>query len=220
MIKNLFDFCLRIPEALFNRSMTEAETKKMVMKRYQRLNHLKQTGAVLEQELIRLEGLLMQLGWIDTPGRREISGATGQRGDWQGYNWLAEGYCFGRDGLEPGCGQFLDWLEDSGGACDRDVLAETLEKLLRQVEVKRARALRKFTHAIPPEQQKLERCDISILFSRSARRRGDLRFLNAALKLNEWLLREINHGFSGICAARLLIALAEQEISARELLAC
>ncbi len=98
--------------------------------------------------------------------------------------------------------------------------AETLENLLRQVEVKRERSLRKFTREISTDQQKLERCDVSILFSRVARRRRDLRFLNAALKLNEWNMHEFKDAANDVCTARLLIALAEQEISAKELLAC
>jgi hypothetical protein len=88
------------------------------------------------------------------------------------------------------------------------------------VEVKREKALRKFARETSTEQQWMERCNISILFSRSARRRKDLRFLNTALKMNEWYLREARKMRTDHCAVRFLTALAEQEISARELLIC
>jgi hypothetical protein len=88
------------------------------------------------------------------------------------------------------------------------------------VEVKRQNALRKFSPILPTEAQWLERCDVSILFSRIARRRGDLRFLNAAFKMNEWYLKELRSLNMDTVQVRLLLALAEQELSAGELLAC
>jgi hypothetical protein len=106
-------------------------------------------------------------------------------------------------------------MESNADPTDQKELADILEKLLKHVEVKREHALQKFTQKIPAEQQWLERCDISILFSHTARRWHDLRFLNTALKMNEWYINELGRTSSDLCAARLLIALAEQELSAR-----
>ena len=108
----------------------------------------------------------------------------------------------------------MDALSASGKQADA-----CMENLLRHVEVKRRQALRKFSPILSIEAQCLERCDVSILFSRFARRRGDLRFLNAALKMNEWYLKEVRSLNMDMVQVRLLLALAEQELSARELLA-
>ncbi len=220
MFKRFLEWCLDKLMGCFDRSMDAEEVHALVMGRYARLSRLAATSEILDQELTRLENLLLELGWIEAPAKRELIEQTRERRDWQGYNWLAEGDCFGKDGIEPGCGQYLDWMDSQHNLDDRQALAEKLEKLLRQVEVKREKALWKFTRETPREQQHLERCDISILFSRAARRNHDLRFLNAALKMNEWFFREIRNSPSELCITRLLTAMAEQEISARELLEC
>ncbi len=218
MIKNLMDFGLKLLLAKFDESVNANEVREYVMEHYARLTRSGMAGEALDQELTRLEQLLLQLGWIKSGARREISGEIRERGDWQGYNWLAEDACFSKDGLEPGCGQFLDWMEAGTEQENWQLVSDNLENLLRHVEVKREKSLRKFTREITDGQKILERCDISILFSRTARRRHDLRFLNAALKMNEWFMRELKHASNDVCISRLLIALAEGEISARELL--
>lgn len=219
MIKNFMDFGLKLLLAKFDESVNANEVREYVMEHYARLTRSGMAGEALDQELTRLEQLLLQLGWIKSGARREISEEIREKGDWQGYNWLAEDACFSKDGLEPGCGQFLDWMEASTEQENGQLVSDNLENLLRHVEVKREKSLRKFTREITDGQKILERCDISILFSRTARRRHDLRFLNAALKMNEWFMRELKHASNDVCMSRLLIALAEGEISARELLA-
>ena len=220
MVRNLLGGALERLAALLDRSVSEAEIRAYVMARYAQLNRPGAVDASLDQEITQLENLLKQLNWIERPASRTVSEQPQERRDWQGYNWLAEGNCFGKNGLEPGCGQFLDWMDENDDAGRRRETDELLEKLMRQVEVRREKALRKFARETSTEQQWMERCDISILFSRTARRRKDLRFLNTALKMNEWFLREAGKLRAGHCAARFLTALAEQEISARELLAC
>lgn len=220
MLKNLLGKVLERLAALLDRSVNEDEIHAYVMERYARLNRPGTVDASLDREITELENRLMQLNWIGQTTGRTISEQPQDRRDWQGYNWLAEGNCFGKNGLEPGCGQFLDWMDENADASSRRETNELLERLMRQVEVKREKALRKFARETSAEQQWMERCDISILFSRTARRRKDLRFLNTALKMNEWYLREAGKLRTDHCAVRFLTALAEQEISARELLAC
>ncbi|NPV39795.1 MAG: hypothetical protein HPY72_00420 [Anaerolineae bacterium] len=220
MFKNLLGEALERLAARLDRSVKEDEIRAYVMERYARLNRPGAVDASLDREITELENRLMQLNWIGQTANRTISEQPQNRHDWQGYNWLAEGNCFGKNGLEPGCGQFLDWMDENADTGSRRETDELLEKLMRQVEVKREKALRKFAREISAEQQWMERCDISILFSRTARRRKDLRFLNTALKMNEWYLREAGKLRTDHCTVRFLTALAEQEISARELLVC
>ncbi len=220
MIKKLLDTPLRLLLAKFDTSVDADTVREYVLRQYGRLSQAAKVDKVLDRELTTLESLLLQLGWIGLPAKRMVSEDISKRKDWQGYNWLAEDNCFGRDGLEPGCGQFLDWMDGSVNQDNQQILTDTLENLLRQVEVRRKKSLSKFTREISIDQKRLERCDVSILFSRAARRRHDLRFLNAAFKMNEWYMHEFSRAANDACSARLLIALAEQEISAKELLAC
>jgi hypothetical protein len=220
MIKKLLGWWLQKLMARLDQHVDEQSIHAYVMKHYTFLSQLTVTEKSLDQDLTHLEDLLIKLEWIDSGAKRQVSEQTQERKDWQGYNWLAEGDCFSRNGVEPGCGQFLDWMEENSDPDDQRMVAENLEKLLWHVEVKREKALRTFSREISMEQQCLERCDISILFSRTALRRHDLRFLNAALKMNEWFMNELGQTGSNQYTTRLLIALAEQELSARELLAC
>ena len=59
---------------------------------------------------------------------------------------------------------------------------------------------------------------MAILFSREARRSGDLRMLNAALKLNDWAFPTHRRLPPSPRLARFLLSLAEQERAVRELL--
>ena len=117
-----------------------------------------------------------------------------------------------------GAGIFLDWLADSKKQTSQRFYLDNLELLLRHVEVKRKHALKQFDKEISPDQIWMERHSVAILFCRHARRTKDLRFLNAALKLNDWALQHYKHGISLSLKARYLLAVAEQEYSAQELL--
>ncbi len=59
---------------------------------------------------------------------------------------------------------------------------------------------------------------IAILFARAARRRGDLRFLNAALKINDWAYSPHRRIRPGPRRGRYLLSLAEQEMALAEAL--
>jgi len=63
-----------------------------------------------------------------------------------------------------------------------------------------------------------EKIAMAIFFSCYARRHEDLRFLNAAFKLNEWLASDYKKMKGTALRLYFLKALAEQEISAKELL--
>lgn len=149
----------------------------------------------------------------DRPPREPPSGRDLR--EW--FDALPDGRPVARGRLHPGAGRaLLARLEARPGARPGD-LAAHLESLLRHVETLRERALR----ADPPLSAGaawLERHDVAILFARAARRRRDLRLLNAALKLNDLAHRAHRRAAPGAAAARYLWALAEQERALLELL--
>ena len=129
---------------------------------------------------------------------------------------LNEGRVAGPQGLAPGTGlMLLSLLENPRH--EAGFLESELERLLRRVEVKRQKAL---DSAEEHDRQAawLERHAVAILFSRVARHTQDLRFLNAALKLNDWAYPAHRGLRSGPGLSRYLWSLAEQETSWKELL--
>jgi hypothetical protein len=194
---------------LLEREVDPQSIRAYIEKRYGVFVEKHDIGEAVEQDLAAVQQIMITLGWLNgsqaaQENRKypEIQGET----EW-----------FGKQGLVPGAGQALDQLDLQG---ERQVTNQILEKLLRHVEIKREKSLSKFVRSLSPDQIWIERCDVSILFSRVARRHHDLRFLNAALKMNEWYLRKIGNSRSVEVTARFLLALAEQELSAGEMLAC
>ncbi|MGD8603207.1 MAG: hypothetical protein PVF49_01410 [Anaerolineales bacterium] len=121
-----------------------------------------------------------------------------------------------RSGLAPGAGlMLLSILDDPGRHAT--FLQSQLELLLRRVEVKRRAAL-ETAGQLDPQAEWLERHAVAILFSRAARQTRDLRYLNAALKLNDWAFHSHKNLQAGPRLDRYLWALAEQETSWKELL--
>ena len=87
-------------------------------------------------------------------------------------------------GVRPGTGAFI--LAVSMDRADDDgELIEWMEVLLRHIEVRRKAGLMLLPEG-RMDQGFLERSQVAYLFSRAGVRWNDLRFLNAALKLNDW----------------------------------
>ena len=101
-----------------------------------------------------------------------------------------------------------------------EFLDKNMELLLRHVEVKREQALHRFTEPCSKQASWEERCIVGVLFSAFAEREKDWRFLNGALKLNEWLWKEYHRLFSGLSPFHLLATLVEQEVVFKELQSC
>ena len=99
-------------------------------------------------------------------------------------------------------------------------LEQNLEVILRHVEVKRKHALLRYSGELTCAQIWRERCGYALVFSRYAMIRQDWRFLNAALKLNEWLWKEFHSPFSTRAVLPLLASLVEQEYAFQELQKC
>jgi hypothetical protein len=101
---------------------------------------------------------------------------------------------FGRAGTPYGTANLVRALVElagEDGAC-AEALSDASERLLRHVEVRRETAL-SFTAAarLSSGQWRLERLRFTLACLEIARARGDLRFLNAALKLNDWHHSEV-----------------------------
>lgn len=130
---------------------------------------------------------------------------------------LPLGKVVSRGRIHPGVGRALLARLETQPRARRQATDPALESLLRHVETLRERSLR----TDPPLDRAaawLERHDVAILFARAARRRRDLRLLNAALKLNDLSFRAHRRAAPGAPAARYLWALAEQERAQAELL--
>jgi len=92
----------------------------------------------------------------------------------------------------------------------RDSMDKWLETLLRHVEVRRRQALGRLPDG-KPEGQLLERSQTAYLFSRVAVDRADMRYLNAALKLNDWSFQDVRRRSSCSETDWYLLALAGVE---------
>ncbi len=117
--------------------------------------------------------------------------------------------------LVKGTGLWLDRIESAGYKQHREFADCNLQSLLRHVEIRREKCLQPVLPALSASQQWLEKHDVAILFARSARRRHDLRLLNAAMKLNDWAYP--SHRKLPV-TPRYLLSLAEQEKSVQELM--
>jgi hypothetical protein len=220
MIKKMIGWLLERFIHLFGHEISEKDVQNYIEKHYLQIKKAQPQTKNVQKDLVVLEMRLADLGWLEGTYAFDSSRIMPTADHPERMQNFTEGLCFSKEGLAPGSGQYLEWMDANPQAENRQMLAETRETLLRHVEVKREKSFHKFTWDIPLEQQWLERYDVSILFSRTARRRHDLRFLNAAFKMNEWYMRQANHTASDARMARLLVALAEQELSARELLIC
>jgi hypothetical protein len=121
--------------------------------------------------------------------------------------------------LVPGSGHMLDWLAVHGDAAAKALVNDNLERLLRHVEVKRKDAL--VAQQDKPDQDTLwlERHAVAVLFCHQAQCSHDLRFLNAALKLNDWAFPYYQKPVSKQRLASYVQALNAQEQAIQELLA-
>ena len=120
--------------------------------------------------------------------------------------------------LVAGTGRWLAEIEALGVECHKEFLDWSLEALLRSVEIRRQRCLQPLFPDTGVDALWLEKHDVAVLFALTARRRCDLRFLNAAFKLNDGAFRVHRRLAWGPRLARYLLALSHQELAALELL--
>jgi hypothetical protein len=218
MIKKSIGWLLEKLLNLFDREIKREDIRDYVRGEYKLFQKAEGLNPAYEADLAELADMLNDLGWLEGKKGASSKKENDTRMD---AGWLAQfkdKKVYSRGVLLPGSGRYLDLLDETARGAERKLAADCMEKILRHVEVKREKSLRKFTEEIGDRQAWLERLDISLLFSRTARRHHDLRFLNASLKMNEWYLHELRNSTQAEIKLRLLLALAEQEKSAGELL--
>jgi hypothetical protein len=184
---------------------------------YERLKDIEDHA--LASEYARIGACLLALGWITDEGmEKDVSAMAIRAGSESAEKWLGskkEKKVIHLGVVAAGAGKNLATLHAAGQS---DCISENMEDFLRHIEVRREKCLQVFSPSLPERDTWLERLDISILFSRWSRGQNDLRFLNAAFKLNDfWLPALKNNRDEGIIS-RLCLSLAEQELTAKELL--
>ena len=120
--------------------------------------------------------------------------------------------------LRRGSGGALEAAARKGSADDGQWVSLNADRLLRHVETRRKQCLRRIDPPSGREDDEIERLNIAIFFSRHARRTSDVRLLNAALKMNDWVNVKHLCKYDPKVGARHLLSLAEQEMACRELL--
>jgi hypothetical protein len=99
-------------------------------------------------------------------------------------------------------------LLSEGEGFRKDEVIRALEGLLRHVEVRRKACL-SLRRAENPMDRWYEVHDTAILFARTALRLGDLRYLNAAMKLNDWALRVHRRSVPADLLVRFVLSVSE-----------
>jgi hypothetical protein len=203
----------------FDKHLNRENVRRFLVSEYQ---------AILQEELLaengdanldRIGALLVNLGWIDT-GKNQSMGEMESISDvndaelWMGR--LFDGHAISRNVVMVGAGENLDTLDSHRS--QEDFIRSEAERLLRHVENRRKKSLSQFSENLDKQQIFNEKAELAIFFSRYAKRHSDLRFLNAAFKLNEWLMGSYRKFHDKRSHAMFLLALAEQENSAGELL--
>ena len=108
-------------------------------------------------------------------------------------------------------------LLSQGDQTEMQEIRPLLDVLLRHVELRRKGSLRLRTSQ-RASQRWFEVHDSAILLARSARIYTDLRYLNAALKLNDWALPVHRRSVPVDLLARYLLAVSEVQLAVEALL--
>jgi hypothetical protein len=200
--------------------LTPSEIKKFVLKKYHLLSENESKAEPIASDLIRVKANLIILGWVDgikMSVNYKHKKPSQKVDEW--VNSLEHGKVINQGIIAVGTGVYLEMLDESGEEL-KSFSKNALESLLRHVEVKRKKSLDSFSQSLSYKEKILEGLAISILFCRTARRHADIRFLNTALKMNDWVFPMVKNEVSGNPLILYLVALTEQEISVMELLQC
>ncbi|MDP2964975.1 MAG: hypothetical protein Q8N39_02920 [Pelolinea sp.] len=205
----------------FDGNLTPAEIKTFVLKKYYSIRQKEPKAELMLSDLERVKDNLIILGWIEgtkaIPNQKQGANKKISPEAVEWVNCLEDGKVINKGIIVNGASVYLDMLDKNS----RDLkvfTSDAMESLLKHVEVKRKKALNAFSQDLSAENMLLEGLAISILFSHAARRHTDLRFLNAALKMNDWYYPKLRIAVDGKPLIYYLLALTEQEICAVELL--
>jgi hypothetical protein len=223
MLTKFGNVFIKISEKVLDRSVDPEHLRIFIITRYFTL--LKEIRSIRQdalRDLIRTNEILSGLKWISSKDADlDISlldevDLADKVMQWK--NQLPNGKVINKSGLVSGTGMYMDWLETSPHGYKDDFIQINMEHLLRHVEVNRQNCLQRISPELSTNQTWLEKHDIAILFSRHTRRSNDFRFLNAALKMNDWYYPHYLKRTTNSRAARYMLALAEQELAIREVL--
>jgi hypothetical protein len=136
-------------------------------------------------------------------------------------NWQHEcvnGVAVNKHGLVRQTGlAVLWWLEQ--GDLEESFGRKVFGNLLRHAEIKRQAGFRLRGKGTETENW-IEKHQISLALIRMTKRTKDLRYLNAALKMNDWAFPVMKRRKNDECLAWYCFALIEQETTVKELLGC
>ncbi len=202
-------------------SLSDSEIKDFVLKKYMGLNINHQKSKYLDSELIELKTNLAILGWIKQDELKLTENKNIKEADRsntiQWFKDLKDGKIIDQGIITKDAGANLDWLDDNNEDLN-GFRAMALELILRTVEVKRKKIINSFSRELTHDEKIREGLGISIFLSRASRRHKDLRYLNAAFKMNDWYYPIFRSPISEKSLICYLLALTEQEKSAAELL--
>ena len=177
--------------------------------------------ADIAHDLWQIYEILFALGWVNNRNNPFNTFRTGKQIStsellaWKRDLW--DGKVIRAGLVKAGAGFYLDQSVLKEKAFRDSFVLDNLESLLKHVETKRERCLKNFEPMPDANRIWLERLNIDLLFARSACRRKDPRFLNAALKLNDWYFSFFQRKATLPEMVRFLLVLVEQELAFKEL---
>lgn len=202
-------------------SLSASSIKDFVLKKYDRLINEPLKGGGVDRELIELKTNMACLGWngLEEPvqSEKKKNDEDERSNVYKWFNNLKNNRIIDQGIIANDAGANLDWLDEKNEDLN-GFTSMALESILRIVEVKRKKILKAFSRELTGDEEDREGLRISILLSRTSRRHDDLRYLNAALKLNNWYYPIFRSVTSGRTLLFYLLALTEQEKSAAEIL--
>jgi hypothetical protein len=222
LIRGLLDRICSTAERILTATPTGDEIRKVALDTYHSLSRLDGAKASesVREDLALAARHLAGLEWIDSPPSTTNlpdpkDDRLPQAREWRAA--LPKGGVLEGGSFAAGAGVLLDVLDETGSDEERGFALAQAERVLRHVEVKREHSLAHASPGVEPARLIVEKHGVAILFTRVALRHRDLRFLNAALKMNDWSLKR-SGGAGPEQRARFLLSLAEQESAMRALL--
>ncbi len=219
----LGDALIELSEKILDRTIEPEHIRIFIITRYFTL--LKESRSLIQdakRDLKKTHDTLLEMKWISPKDAdldfllSEEVDLTDKVAQWK--TQLPNGRALNKNVIAAGTGKYLYWLEINSEENNYGFIQTNLENLLRHVEISRKSSLQEFSPDLSGNQIWLEKHDISLLFMRHAQNKGDLRFLNAVLKMNDWYYPYYLKRTTNSRSARYLLALVEQERAIKEML--
>jgi len=203
----------------FDTHLDQEDIRRFLVKEYQMITEGDSFPEDVRIDLSSIEMILENLGWIILEDRlpvKEVEFISHVDAAELWKEKLYGDHVVSRNVVKVGAGENLDILDSYSRQAE--FVRSEAERLLRHVEYHRRRSMTLFSEILTEIDSFKEKADMAVFFSRYALRHLDLRFLNAAFKLNEGLMRIYRRPQDLDSRLKFLLALGEQEKSARELL--